>query len=147
MQFDFAEAEPMIGVELARALEAMAQKVEDGDPARLSSGCGGRRRWRARDGWRDSAPDLGWRDRPGPSQWEDLRCRRAGIPNREAVFGREVGAEFDHLRRVIDRDDFARGLREELRERALAGAEVGDGERGRSEIKVCASACHQRPGT
>ena len=40
---------------------------------------------------------------------------------------RELRAELDHLRRVIDRDDFARGLREQLRERAFAGAEVGHG--------------------
>ncbi len=47
----------------------------------------------------------------------------------ETVLLRQLRAELDHLGRVIDRDDFARGFRQQLRERPLARAEIGHGER------------------
>ena len=65
----------------------------------------------------------------------------------EAVLLRQLRAELDHLRRVIDRDDFARVLR-----RATATSVPSPAPRsatvsgGSSAIKVWASACQERPG-
>ena len=39
---------------------------------------------------------------------------------------RQFGAEFHHLLRIVDRDDLLRALRHQLRDRALARAQVGD---------------------
>ena len=47
----------------------------------------------------------------------------------ETVLLRQLRSELDHLRRVIDRDDFARVFGEQLRERSLARAEIGHGQR------------------
>ncbi len=66
---------------------------------------------------------------------EPLRDRRvrdvaeAILEVLEAVFFCQLRAELYHLGSVIDRDDFARVFREQLRERPLTRAEIRDGER------------------
>ena len=47
----------------------------------------------------------------------------------EAVFGGEIGADFDHARGIIDTPNAFGASREELGNEALAGAEIGDGDR------------------
>ena len=44
----------------------------------------------------------------------------------EPVLFGELGAELNHFRCVIDRDHFARGLGQELREGSFARSEIGD---------------------
>ena len=61
----------------------------------------------------------------------------------EAVFLRQLRAELDHLRRVIDRDDFARGFGQQLRKRSFARAEIGH----RQRRKQARSACARAPAT
>jgi len=56
MELHFAEAQPVIRVKLAGPLEAVAEQIEDHDAAALAQDCGGRWRWRARDGSRDATP-------------------------------------------------------------------------------------------
>lgn len=77
MQLHLAEAEPLVGVKLARTLEAVAEQAKMTSRPFLE--CGARSRSLARDAARDAAPGSRWRDRPSLFQSADLRCRPAGI--------------------------------------------------------------------
>src|ERR1043166_3403257 len=48
----------------------------------------------------------------------------------DSMLSSELGAEFDHLWRIIDRYDFARVSSQELRKGAFPGAEIGNGQAG-----------------
>ena len=52
----------------------------------------------------------------------------------DAVLARQLDAEFHHLLRIIDGDNALGALRHQLREGALAGAEIGD-HHGRHQLQ------------
>src|SRR2546423_7415718 len=127
MELHFAEAEPVIGVKLAGAFETVVEQIEDHDAAAFAQDAMG-----ARDG------ALGM-DRVVQCLAENREIYRAFRNRRvfdvaetifqigEAMFFGELRTELDHLRRIIDCDDFAGGLGEELRKGSFARAKIGDG--------------------
>src|SRR5256714_15400909 len=127
MELHFAEAEPVIGVKLAGALKPVAEQIENDDAAAVAQDAMG-----AGDG------ALGM-DRVVQCLAENGEIDRAFRNRRvfdvaetifqigEAMFLRELRTELDHLWRIIDRDDFAGGLGEELRKGSFARAKIGDG--------------------
>jgi len=126
VELDFAEPEPVIGVKLASALEAMTEQIEDHDAAVFAENAVG-----AGDGAlgmdrvvqclaENGEVDCAFRN------WRIFDVAQTVFEIGEAVFLRELRAELDHLRRVVDRDHFPCGLGEELRKRSFAGAEIGD---------------------
>src|SRR6267154_5383732 len=124
MELHFAEAEPMVGVKLARAFEAVAEQIEDDDAAALAQNAvGAGDRAFGMDGVMQRLAENGQIDYA-------LRDRRifdvaeAIFQIGEAVLLRELRAELDHLGRVIDRDNFPRGLGEQLGKSSFAGAEI-----------------------
>ena len=128
MELHFAETEPMVGVKFARLLELMAEQIEHDDPpAALQYSV------RRRDRFLRI-------DRVVQCLAEDCEIDAVPLDRRifdfaqavfeilETVFFRESRTELDHLRRIIDRDDFTRVFCEQLRERSFASAQIRDRE-------------------
>ena len=130
LQLHLTETQPVIGVKLARPLETMAQQIEDYEPPAF-----------AQNAIRPGDSPFGM-NRVMQRLAQDCQVHRPFFNGwifdiAESVF--EIGkamlhgklrAELHHLRRIIDRDDLLRRLREQLGECALARAEVGDVLRG-----------------
>src|SRR5205085_541422 len=130
MELDFAEAKPVVGVKFAGAFESMAKQIEDHDAAALAQNpMGAGDGALGMDGVMQRLAENGEIDRT----FRDRRVfdvAKAVFEISETVAFRELRSELDHLRRVIDRDDFARGLSEQLGKSSFARAKIGDGERG-----------------
>ncbi len=118
--------EPEVGVHLAGLFEMVAAQIEDGDPSAA-----------LQDPPRLSDRPLGV-DRVMQRLTEECQVHRAAADRHvlqiaqavfqigDAVLARQFDAELHHLLRIIDRDDFLGALRHQLRDRALARAQVGD---------------------
>lgn len=98
MELDFAEAEPVIGVELAGALEAVAKKIEDNEAAAFAENAMG-----AGNGalGMDGVMQRLAENREIDSPFRDRRLldvAEAIFEIHEAVLPRELRTELDHLR-------------------------------------------------
>ena len=122
----FFETEPDIGVEFAGLFEGVFVEVEDEE---LAAGA------EDAEGLVDGGLGvLGVMERLGEDGEVDGFVRERDAFDvaeligeiEEAVFLRELGADFDHAGRVVDAGDGAGAVGEELGNEALAGAEVGD---------------------
>src|SRR2546423_8075373 len=130
MELHFAEAEPVIGVKLAGAFETVVEQIEDHDAAAFAQDAMG-----ARDGalGMDGVMQRLAQNREIYRAFRDrwiFDVAEAIFEIGEAVLLGELRAELNHLRRIIDRDNVASGLGEQLRKRSFAGAQIGHGERG-----------------
>ena len=129
VEFQFAEPQPEVRVKLARLLEIVAEQVEDHHPpARLEDAVRRRHRPRRLAGVMERLAE----DREVHAVRLDgrrLDVAQAVFEVGETVLARQRRAELDHLFRVVHRDDLPGRAREELGERALARAEVGDDHR------------------
>lgn len=133
-EFGFGKTEPKVGVEFAGFLEVVAEEVEDGDASAGAENA---------EGFGEGAFGVGGVVE-GLGEEGDVDARivdgelfhvaEAVIEVGKAVFSCEIGAVFDHFFAAVDGDDALGTLGEELRDGALAGAEVGDDERG-EELK------------
>src|SRR5205814_7836793 len=127
MELHFAEAEPVIGVEFAGTLEAVAEQIENDDAAAFSQNpmrAGDRvlgmdrvMQRLAKNGEIDGA----FRDR------RIFDVAEAVFEICEVVLPGELRAELNHLRRIIDRAYFVRGSGEQWGKRSVSRAEIGDG--------------------
>ena len=128
MKGAFLEAQPDVGVELAGFFKPVLLQIEDQQlpawpqDARGLVDCGlgvlrvveGLREDREIDGL------VGQRNRLDVSEL----VGEVG----QAIAGGEVGADLDHARGVVDAPDLLGATGEELGNKTLAGAEVGDGD-------------------
>ena len=126
----FLEAEPDVGVELAGFFEGMLVEVEDQDlaaglqdPERLVDG--GLRMLGVVERLAQDREVHGF---VGQRDLLDVAVLVGEVG--QAVFLRELGADLDHLGGVVDAPDLLGAVGEQLRDEALAGAEVGDGDGG-----------------
>src|SRR5215469_12359561 len=129
MQLDFAEAEPVVRVELPRFFEPMTQQIEyheTSTPLQNAISCA--------DGalgvnsvvqrlTEDCQIDAVSRDR------RVFNIAKAVFEILKAMLLRQLGAELDHLRRIIDGNNLARLFRQQLREGPPACPEIGNGQR------------------
>ncbi len=131
VEFAFFEAKPDVGVELAGFFESVRLEVEDEDlTAGLQNavGFGDGFLWvlRVMQGLAEDGEIDG-----GVGQGDGLDVTEFVGEIGEAVFGGELGADLDHARGIVDTPDARGAAGEELGDEAFAGAEVGDGDRGR----------------
>ena len=132
-EFDFGEAEPDIGVEVAGLFEVVFEEIEDDDAAAWAGdaegfadggvGAGGVVEGLAEEGEVDG----------GVVEGGGFDVAEAVFEIGDPVFCGDAGAVFDHFFGAIDGDDAFGAACEELGERAFASAEVGDGEAGHEE--------------
>ena len=123
------EAEPDVGVEIARFFKRVLGEVEDQDLATgFEDAVGfGHGALRVLGVVERLAED---REVHGSISQRDVFDVAEFVGEvGEAVFGGELRADFDHARRIINTPDLGGALGEELRDETLAGAEVGDGDR------------------
>src|SRR5438270_9272884 len=119
VQLHFAETEPVISVKLARPLEGMVQQIENHNAPILSQ-----------NGMR--ALDRAFRPRSMVQSLTEnrqidtvrgngrlLHITEPVLDVAEAMFLRQLRRELDHLRRIIDRNDFTRIFGEQLRQGAF----------------------------
>ena len=133
-QFGFAEAEPLVGVELAgffKAVPGRSRMAMRPPGARMRhASC------RARAGWRAWWSDCEKKTRstsPEAMGSSSMSPRRNSMFC-DAVAGGLVAAHVDHAGGAVNGDDLAGALGEKQGEGALARAEVGDGH-GRHEAQ------------
>jgi hypothetical protein len=138
MQLHFAKAEPMVCIQFARPFEPMAQKIENHQAAAAFQNP-----VRRRDGFlrmngvmqglaQNCEIDTVFRNR------RIFNVAEPVFEVLEAVLFCELRSEFDHLRRIIDGDDFARVFSEQLRKRPFAGPQVGNCQwREQGDERVC----------
>src|SRR5882724_2306886 len=129
VQLHFAESEPVIRVKFTRLFEPVTQKVKNYQtPAAFQNpvssadgalGMNGVVQRLAEEGKVDAV----FRDR------RVLNIAQPILKVLESVFLRQLRPELDHLRRIIDGNNFARSFRQQLRECPLACSQVGDGQR------------------
>ena len=130
MQSALLEAEPDVGVEFTGFFKGMLGEVEDEDLATGlqdavsffdgALGVLGVMEGLAEDG--EVHGGVGERDAFDIAEF----IGEVG----EAVFGGELGADFDHAGGVVDTPDLRGALGEELGDETFAGAEIGDRDRG-----------------
>ena len=146
MQSALLEAEPDVGVEFAGFFKGMLGEVEDEDLAAGlqdavsffdgALGVLGVMEGLAED--REVHRVVGERDTFDVAEF----IGEVG----EAVFGGELGADFDHTGGVVDAPDLRGALGEELGDEAFAGAEIGDRDRGREAQGEVADRFPRTPG-
>src|SRR5450432_1741244 len=102
VELHFAEAEPMIGVKLTCALEAMAEQIQDHDPSALSQHpVSARHRALRMNRVMQSLTQNREVDRAfGDRRIFDIAESVFQVP--EAVLFRELRSELNHLRRIVD---------------------------------------------
>ena len=129
VQLHFAKAKPVIGVKFAGAFETVAEQIEDHNAATLSQNpMGAEDGALGMDGVMQGLAENGEIDRaPGDGRIFDVSETVLEIG--EAVPLGELSSELNHFRRVIHRDDLARGFGQELRKRSFTRTEIGDRQR------------------
>ena len=114
VQLDLAESEPVIRVKLTRLFESMTQKIENHqasaafqNPVSSADGALGMNGVVQRLA-EDCKVDAVFRD-----GWV-LNIAQPVFKILEPVFLRQLRSELDHLRRIIDGNNFARSFRQQL---------------------------------
>ena len=131
MQGALLEAEPDVGVELAGFFKGMLGEVENED---LAAGFkdpvgffdGALRVLGVVEGLAEDGEVHG-----GVGERDAFDVAEFIGEVGEAVFGGELGADFDHAGGVVDTPDLRGALGKELGDETFAGAEIGDRDRGR----------------
>src|SRR5439155_20143584 len=132
MQFSLAKTEPAVGIKLARFLEAVTQQIEHNDTAVLfqhatrRGDCPLRLDRVMQRLAQQNKVDTFIRDR------RIFQVAQPVLDIFETVFLRKLRTELDHLRRIIDRDNFARALGQQLGKGSFACAKI-DNSQSRNE--------------
>src|SRR5512133_1804540 len=129
VQPHFAESEPVIRVKFTRLFESMTQKIENHQaPARFQNPVSSANGALRMNGMVQRLAENCKVDAVF-SDGRVLNIAQPVLKILESVFLRQLRPELDHLRRVIDGNNFARSFRQQLRECPLACSQIGDGQR------------------
>src|SRR5438309_5939027 len=125
VQTDLAEAEPVVGVKLARLFETMTEEIEHNDASIFFQNSMRRfdRAFRFYGVMQSLTQNSKIDTVLGNRRVLDIT--QPILQVLKAVFARKFCAELDHLWRIVDRDHFARAFSQQLRKRPLSGTQVG----------------------